>query len=203
MKKKILYFEGAGCVPRGDLPNCRIRTAFYNDRGTLFYLEVNGFEVNRWTPDHLRGFENLGSIMHCRTIYYGKNENNFDRHKIEGKVHFEYSEAGLLKMINDKLCCSFTDIFVGDLFDGYRVHGPNHTYIPMESYPWNPARARRAREAFADIDQKIRDMLGEKYSKISLSEVGEDTITVYCYADARNMAKAGLDPDNRYFTVKI
>ena len=28
--KKTLYFEGAGCVPRNDVENCRIRTAFTN-----------------------------------------------------------------------------------------------------------------------------------------------------------------------------
>lgn len=200
--KKTLYFEGAGCAPRGDVANCRIRTCFTNDRGTRFYLEVSGAEKNRWTSPDLSCYENIGHVDHCYVVSYGENENNFDRHKIEGKVRFEYSEAGLLKMINDKLCCSFTDIFIGDIFDGYRVHGEKEK-VPMESYPWNPDHARRAREAYDRIDHEIRDMLGEKYSKISFCGMTEDSLTVRCYADARKMIACGLDPDHREFTVKI
>lgn len=201
MKKKTLYFEGAGCVPRGDVANCRIRTAFRNDRGTLFYLELIGVEVNRWTSPELRCYQTIGTVEHCYAISYGENENNFDRDKIERKVNYEYSEAGILRMINDKLCCSFTDIFVGDSFDGYRVHGPNHTVIPMEDYPWNPEKAQRAREAYNKIDMEIREKLNEKYSKVGLYELGEDTMTVRCYADERKLAAA--DIDNRLFTVSI
>ena len=43
---KTLYFEGAGCVPRGDLENCRIRTAFHLDNGKRVYLEISGFEAD-------------------------------------------------------------------------------------------------------------------------------------------------------------
>ena len=41
---KILYFEGAGSVPRSDLGNCRIRTAVHTDDGTPLYLEIVGVE---------------------------------------------------------------------------------------------------------------------------------------------------------------
>lgn len=37
---KTLYFEGAGGVPRSDLENCRIRTAFHLDDGMPLYLEI-------------------------------------------------------------------------------------------------------------------------------------------------------------------
>ena len=43
---KTLYFEGAGCVPRGEVENCRIRAAFTNDNGEKNYLEMNGMEVS-------------------------------------------------------------------------------------------------------------------------------------------------------------
>jgi len=41
---KTLYFECAGCVPCGEVENCRIRTAFHNDEGKAIYLEVTGNE---------------------------------------------------------------------------------------------------------------------------------------------------------------
>ena len=37
-----LIFEGAGCVPRGELENCRIRTAFHDSEGREIYLEIIG-----------------------------------------------------------------------------------------------------------------------------------------------------------------
>ena len=36
---KVLYFEGAGCVPCNDVENCRIRTAFTNKEGKKVYIE--------------------------------------------------------------------------------------------------------------------------------------------------------------------
>ena len=35
---KVLYFEGAGCVPCNDVENCRIRTAFTNNEGEKVYI---------------------------------------------------------------------------------------------------------------------------------------------------------------------
>lgn len=40
MSKKVLYFEGAGCVPCNDVENCRIRTAFTNKEGKKFILNL-------------------------------------------------------------------------------------------------------------------------------------------------------------------
>lgn len=45
MTKKILFFEGAGGAPCGDLENCRIRTAFRNKKGIAIYLELMGREL--------------------------------------------------------------------------------------------------------------------------------------------------------------
>jgi len=36
---KPLFFEGAGCVERGELENCRIRTAFTNDKGVIYVID--------------------------------------------------------------------------------------------------------------------------------------------------------------------
>ena len=45
MSKKVLYFEGAGCVPCNDVENCRIRTAFTNKEGKKVYIEfISGYK---------------------------------------------------------------------------------------------------------------------------------------------------------------
>lgn len=38
---KTLYFEGAGCVDYNNVGNCRIRTAFTNDKNEKFTLNLD------------------------------------------------------------------------------------------------------------------------------------------------------------------
>ena len=196
---KVLFFEGAGCVERGDLENCRIRTAFRNDEGKAFYLELSGFEKHKWTPDYLKHFENVGHIDYCYEL--GKDGEKL-RADIERK-NFEYSRQSILDFVNREMGCSFTDIVITDMFYGYRVHKDGGGYNFMEDHDWNVEKAHAARQAFFDIDMKIRKQLGEKYSKISLWEIGSDSITVKCYASDTSMLAHGMDPKNRFITVEI
>jgi hypothetical protein len=196
---KVLFFEGAGCAERGDLENCRIRTAFRNDEGKAFYLELSGFEKHKWTPDYLKHFENVGHIDYCYEL--GKDGEKL-RADIE-KKNFEYSRQSILDFVNCGMGCSFTDIVITDMFYGYRVHKDGGGYNFMEDHDWNVEKAHAARQAFFDIDMKIRKQLGEKYSKISLWEIGSDSITVKCYASDKSMLDHGMDPKNRFITVEF
>lgn len=196
---KVLFFEGAGCAERGDLENCRIRTAFRNDDGKAFYLELSGFEKHKWTPDYLKHFENVGHIDYC---YELGNDGEKLRADIE-KKNFEYSRQSILDFVNREMGCSFTDIVIADMFYDYRVHKDGGGYNFMEDHDWNVEKAHAARQAYFDLDMKIRKQLGEKYSKISLCEIGSDSITVRCYASDKSMLAHGMDPKNRFITVKI
>lgn len=196
---KVLFFEGAGCAERGDLENCRIRTAFRNDEGKAFYLELSGFEKHKWTPDRLKHFENVGTVDYCYEL--GKDGEKL-RADIERK-NFEYNKATILDFVNKECGCSFTDIVITDMFYDYRVHKNGGGYNFMEDHDWNVEKAHAARQAYFDLDMKIRKQLGEKYSKISLHEIGFDSITVKCYASDKSMRDHGMDPDNRFITVQI
>ena len=44
---KTLFFEGAGCVPCGEVANCRIRTAFTNNDGKKVYIEFISYTVTK------------------------------------------------------------------------------------------------------------------------------------------------------------
>ena len=196
---KVLFFEGAGCAERGDLENCRIRTAFRNDEGKAFYLELSGFEKHKCTPDYLKHFENVGHIDYCYEL--GKDGEKL-RADIE-KKNFEYSRQSILDFVNREMGCSFTDIVIADMFYDYRVHKDGGGYNFMEDHDWNVEKAHAARQAFFNIDMKIRKQLGEKYSKISLWEIGSDSITVKCYVSDKSMLAHGMDPKNRFITVEI
>ena len=203
MSNKVLYFEGAGCVPRGDVENCRIRTAFCNDKGDHIYLELSGMEVTKNSPEIFKRFTNAAFIDHCHYITGGTDDENYNRHKCERKVNFEYCKQGILNFVNTHLNCSFESIVITDTFDGYHVHGKNRSYNFMEEFAYNPERAEKSRKAFEKIDLEIREKLGEKYSKISLYSLGDSAITVRCYASDESMLKHGLDPKKRLMTIMI
>lgn len=203
---KVLFFEGAGCAERGDLENCRIRTAFRNDEGKAFYLELWGVEKTKHTSERLKCYQNIGFVDYCYELvgdskFHSDGEEQI-RFDIE-KYNFEYSKQGILDFVNSVFGCSFTDIVIADMFYDYRVHKSGGGYNFMEDHDWNVEKAHRARMAYYAIDSKIRKQLVEKYSKISLWEIGPDSITVRCYASDKSMRDHGMDPDNRYITVEI
>lgn len=123
--KKVLYFEGAGAVPRGEMGNCRIRTAFKNDAGQRIYLEVLGFvrKGHRWceknTPD---AWKFVGYVDHAYFITDGEDDVcNENRCKCERDSCFEYTHEALLKFVNSEFNCSFDAVFVTGELDGYHV----------------------------------------------------------------------------------
>lgn len=196
---KTLFFEGAGCAECGDVENCRIRTAFHNDKGQSFYLELLGFTYAAGkAPAAYATYTNAGFVDYCYQV-------TADGEKLRADIekrNFEYSKAGILEFVNRECGCSFEQIIVTDAFDDYRVHKLNGFNF-MEDFEYNPAKAASAREAFNEIDMEIRRKMGARYSQISLVKVGEDYIKVRCYASEKQMREAGLDPDNRYIKVKL
>lgn len=132
--KKVLLFEGAGCVPRGDLENCRIRTAFINDEGKQIYLEILGMETTKSSAPKFQQFTNYGFIDHAFTIT--EEEPNYHEFPFVRNFSFEYTRAEILKLVNSKLNCSFNEIIIcNDHTPGaYRVHRERGSYNLMEDY---------------------------------------------------------------------
>ena len=213
--KKILYFEGAGCVPRNDVENCRIRTAFYNDEGRAIYLELSGTERNKYTSTHLPGYDFIGFVDYCHYITEGLDDCNKSRVMVvpEGvaveRKYFEYSKKGILDFVNKTLCCSYDEVKILDMFDGYRVHrdsvkvktGFDSIFI-MNDFDYNEALSKLARDNFNRIDHELRKRFESEYSKISYSGHDEKGVKIYCYASDQEMRKAKLGRIRTY-TVKF
>lgn len=122
---KKLYFEGAGCVPRADVSNCRIRTAFHLDDGRAVYLEISGLETTRSTAPCYSKFTNYGIIDHLHYIP-GTSDDRAD-FGLDRTYAFEYTQANLLQLVNS-LGASFDAVEVLHNLAGYRVHGDNCSY---------------------------------------------------------------------------
>lgn len=213
---KVLFFEGAGCVERGEVENCRIRTAFMNDEGKGIYLELFGMEVNNKSPERWKKYVNAGFIDYChyteqerikriqswtKKVYYEYQYKTIK--EIEYGLNFEYSKQGILNLVNEHLKCSFTEIKVLDSFDGYRVHKDGGGYNFIEDFEYKPEIAAARRKAFNDIDMQIREQLCEKYSKISLQDMDDESITISIYASNQSMKAHGMNPDERIMTISI
>lgn len=123
--KKVLNFEGAGAVPRGELSNCRIRTAFTNDAGKRFYLEIIGFERkgHPWfAANSPAGWVHVGHIDFAYEITDGDDDDcNAHRCSCERTRCVKYTYQGILDFGNEEFGCSFDMIRVCGLLDGYRV----------------------------------------------------------------------------------
>ena len=132
--KKTLLFEGAGCVPRGDLENCRIRTAFTNDEGMQIYLEIIGCETTKTSAPKFQQFRNYGFIDHAFTITEG--EPNYHEFQFVRNYSFEYTRANILDFVNSKLGCSFDEIAIDNRHTetAYRVHREHGQFDLMEDY---------------------------------------------------------------------
>lgn len=133
MTKKVLYFEGAGCVPRGEVPNCRIRTAFHTVDGRAIYLELSGVEVTKHTAPRYKGYTNVACVDHCHYIT-GTADDGSTYHKAERGANFEYSLAEILKFVNS-LGGDFDAVEVLPDLAGYRVHAGKGQYNYGDEFP--------------------------------------------------------------------
>ena len=203
---KVLFFEGAGCVERGEVENCRIRTAFVNDEGKGIYLELMGFDVTAKSPDKHKVYKTAGFVDFCHYTEQ-KKENGWLNYvpikEVERGENFEYSKQGILNFVNEKLNCSFTEIKVLDSFDGYRVHKDGGGYNFIEEFEYKPEIAAARRAKYNEVDMQIRKQLCEKYSKISLNDMDDESITIRIYASEQSMQAHGMDTSKRIMRVGI
>lgn len=179
-KQKILYFEGAGmdfykeAYKESDVGNFRIRTAFTNDQGDQYYLEMhrspnNGLYVSQFIP--LTGGHN-NSIQFPET-------NTFTKEHITN-------------WINSRLACSFDTIEVLSRFHGYLVIANRDRYNLIDNHVIDHELAAKRATAYEKIDKEYRLALNEKYSKIYLKEMDDQSITIGCTASDKSVKRANL-----------
>ena len=161
---KTLFFEGAGCVPRGEVENCRIRTAFTNRVGKQIYLEMGGCEVTKNSPKLYGKYTNVGYVDHC--FYITGDQYEGDRPLRDCVSHFEYTNANILSVVNS-LNCSFDQVVVLPDLAGYRVHGANRGYNFGDVFLYDAdltAKRQEIHQHFYDLEKSE----GKKYPNFSL-----------------------------------
>ena len=160
--KKILYFEGAGSVSRGQVENCRIRTAFHNDFGKRIYLEILGTEIREGKGGAI--IKNVAFIEFCFYI----TENNYEGTHIvrRGGESFAYSKLGILYFVNS-LGCSFDEIAVLPKLAGYYVHAEKRGYNDGDIFNYDKELTER-REKINQYYYDFEKSEGKEYPNFSM-----------------------------------
>lgn len=191
--KKVLYFEGAGmdfyeeASNVSDVGNFRIRTSFKNLDGEQYFIELGNcprYDMTKTKPKVITNYALHISCLFKVTEDKNIDDENENRVKFDWKSvrYLDYSKVDITKWINENLNCDFDTIQVLDIFHGYRVHKDNGLYNLMDHIDLNHNRAAKRKEAYDLVDSEYRTLLDEKYSKISLQEMDDESITIRCYA---------------------
>lgn len=196
--KKVLYFEGAGMSynsSTSDIGNHRIRTAFRNNNNQSIYLEVSNHEFT----DNKKQTEWRISVDH---LFYIQ-DNPKDKIYIERDLPSikECSKQAITTWINNHFNCSFDDIEVLSFFSGYRVHGNNQDYNLIDDFKVDKDKTLKREVAYSKVDKYYKEKLNSKYSKISLLEMDDNTITIRCHDSDQAMKKAGLTERIQVITI--
>ena len=191
---KILWFEGAGMDGTAQpVGNCRIRTAFCNDAGTMYYLELNGL---RWDAGQRKFLEDaeeykdeacIGWVDFCHEITDDPDieDCSVRRHAIEREVHFHWTFEGILDLVNDRLGCSFDEIRIAPKFSGYtpftgrrRGYGIGADYNRGDQFVPDMEAVAKMR-ALYDRERARQVAEGERYPCVSVLRDDEDPEIVH------------------------
>ena len=168
----ILYFEGAGCAPRGEVENCRIRTAFHNADGKGIYLELIGNHIERrisdgqkYAADDCRMF-----VEFCFYLTGDNDDCNRSRIKITCKDingdPIEYTKTTILNTVKS-LGGQFEKIVVLPDLAGYRVHRDGGGYNFGDAFDFDPVLTVK-RELIHSHYYNIERQEGKRYPNFSL-----------------------------------
>lgn len=191
---KTLYFEGAGCVPRGEVENCRIRTAYKNKHGEIVYLEMTGcdtayeFDVDKKGNRVERKINGaFGHVSHCHKSKFEQdidgemrwtdcNKYNYFyplRARENVNYTFEYTKAGILQMVNNYFDGDFDEVVILPDLAGYRVHADKYRrekcpYNLMDDFVFDTARTQQAEKIKQYFNDFEKNVLGKRYPNNSV-----------------------------------
>jgi|LSQX01.3.fsa_nt_gb hypothetical protein len=178
--KRVLYFEGAGWEgadsSKNTIGNCRIRTAFTNNKGEKIYLEMGASTVyNKKTVvkyglcvDHL--FNITGDDQDI-------NKNFIPIDYQDLRENYSYTTEDITRWINENLDCDFDTIMALPWLSGYRVHAEGGGYNLADNFVFDEELFNR-RKKVENYFNEIEKSGGKKYPNFSLwvDETEEDVL---------------------------
>lgn len=212
--KKVLYFEGAGCVPAGEVANCRIRTAFTNDYGKKIYIEFTSYTVTN--IDHKKWkrsseYDVSTVLGFCNYCYYITDDPSVDDCNksclsCERNGQFIYTYEGIKNFINANCNASFDEIVVLNDLAGYRVfntsgkHNTPEAYNYGDTFIYNAELTEKRITKVAELSEHFKRIFNQEYDNTSYY-VENGVLTVCLNVSEKMRKKAGYT--DRRFTVEV
>lgn len=212
--KKVLSFEGAGCVPAGEVANCRIRTAFTNDNEKKIYIELLSYTVEAIDHKKWKRYSEyeVGTVLgFCDYCHYITDDPSVDDCNesclpCERKKQFIYTYEGIKNFINENCNASFDEIVVLDNLAGYRVFNDNGKKNTLEMYNYGDTFAYDAEltekriAKVAELSEHFKQAFNQEHDNTSYYI--ENGVLNVCLNVSDNVRKkAGYT--NRRFTVEV
>lgn len=186
--KKILYFEGAGCVPSNDVENCRIRTAFTNKEGKKVYIELlSGYKRTKVEYDkngrklkHPKWISEEG-YLYCDFCHYitedpeiddcNKSTLSCERNSEMGKV--KYTKENILTFVNENCNADFDEVVILDSISGFRVFadtkhtGTSKDYNFGDCFKYDAELTERRIAKVEEMKRYFTQLFDQKYDNTS------------------------------------
>lgn len=219
---KTLYFEGAGWskAVRGysDIPNCRIRTAFTNDKGDKIYLEIIADVIFKkdyrtWFPyppgtpiafiDSAHYITDDPEIDDCNSsrIYFPNGKSVSHNHDSV----FIFTYENLLKFVNETFGCSFDNTVVLNELTGYRVfndsgkHGTFAFYNFGDEFQYDDERTQKRLAKMNELSEYFKQFMQYDNTSYWVDENGDLVVRINTYENVFQQMKF----KERQFTIKI
>lgn len=180
--KKILYFEGAGCVPCNDVENCRIRTAFTNKDGKKIYIEfLNGYKHTRKGNGKVVSEPGYLSCDSCHYITDDPEIDDCNKSRLSCERNSEmekvkYTKENILAFVNENCNADFDEIVVLDSLAGYRVfadledpkkRNTSEMYNFGDVFNYDVELTKKRREKVEEMKKKFCVLFNQKYDNTS------------------------------------
>jgi len=180
---KVLFFEGAGCEGTGynDVPNCRIRTAFHNNEGKAFYVELStGHNSDKFKKEYRC---KVNDYMYCASCHEITDDPeiddcNYSRVDIPmADMHdrnVEYTLENIRQFVNKWCGCSFDQVIVlHPTLSGYYAFGDRGRYNTserynfMEDFEYRPVIEALMKKKRAELRKLYSHMFGQRFDNTS------------------------------------
>lgn len=198
--KKILYFEGAGCVPAGEVAICRIRTAFTNDDGKKIYIELTSYTVEKTDHKKWKRYSEyeVGAVLgFCDYCYYITDDPSVDDCNescllCENKKLI-YTYEGIKNFINENCNVSFDEIVVLDDLAGYKVFNDNGKHNTLDGYNfgdtfiYNEELTKKRIAKVAELSKHFKRIFDQKYDNTSYYIKNNQLIARINVSEARRL----------------
>ena len=222
MSKKVLYFEGAGCVPCNDVENCRIRTAFTNNEEKKVYIEfISGYKhtVVEYGKNG-RKLKNPKTIsesgyLFCDYCHYITDDPEIDdcnvsvleceRNSSIEKV--KYTKENILNFVNIYCNADFDEIVILDNLAGFRVfsdgkHNTFSAYNYGDEFNYNKELTEKRIDKVKEMKKYFSKLFNQEFDNTSYYIKKDGKLEVKINVSDRSLQKANWNK-NRIFVVEV